>query len=128
MHSASGAQIAHMLQQSDPFETASEYPAGFHYAPEFISRTEERRLVEHLQRLEFKPFEFKPFEFQGVLGKRRVVSFGWRYDFNGGGLTKTDDMPDFLLPLRERAAGFARLQPADAPCPRNRERMPRSTE
>jgi alkylated DNA repair dioxygenase AlkB len=97
-----------MLQQSDPFETASEYPAGFHYAPEFISRTEERRLVEHLQRLEFNPFEF-----QGVLGKRRVVSFGWRYDFNGGGLTKTDDMPDFLLPLRERTAGFARLQPAD---------------
>jgi alkylated DNA repair dioxygenase AlkB len=95
-----------LLQQPDLFETASEYPAGFRYAPEFISRAEERCLVEHVQRLEFKPFEF-----QGFLGKRRVVSFGWRYDFNGGGLTKTDDMPYFLLPLRERAAAFAGLQP-----------------
>jgi alkylated DNA repair dioxygenase AlkB len=97
-----------MLQQADLFENASEYPAGFRYAPEFISRAEERRLVEHLRRLEFRPFEF-----QGFLGKRRIVSFGWRYDFNGGGLTKTDDMPDFLLPLRERAAAFADLRPND---------------
>jgi alkylated DNA repair dioxygenase AlkB len=97
-----------MQQQSDLFKTASEYPAGFRYAPELISRAEERRLVEHLQRLEFKPFDF-----HGFLGKRRVVSFGWRYDFNGGGLTKTEDMPDFLLPLRERAAAFAGLQPTD---------------
>jgi alkylated DNA repair dioxygenase AlkB len=97
-----------MLQQADLFETASEYPAGFRYAPEFISRAEERRLIEQLQQLDFKPFEF-----QGFLGKRRIVSFGWRYDFNGGGLTKTDDMPDFLLPLRERAAAFAGLRPTD---------------
>jgi len=49
------------LQQTDLFETASKYPAGFRYAPEFISRAEERRLIEHLQRLEFKPFEFQGF-------------------------------------------------------------------
>jgi alkylated DNA repair dioxygenase AlkB len=97
-----------MPQQAELFETESKYPAGFRYAPEFISRAEERRLIEHLQRLDFKPFDF-----HGFLGKRRVVSFGWRYDFNGGGLTKTDDMPDFLLPLRERAAAFAGLKPAD---------------
>lgn len=96
------------MQQADLFETASEYPAGLRYAPEFISRAEERRLIEHLQRLEFKPFDF-----HGFLGKRRVVSFGWRYDFNGGGLTKTDDIPDFLQPMRERAAAFAGLQPGD---------------
>jgi alkylated DNA repair dioxygenase AlkB len=97
-----------MPQQADLFETASDYPAGFRYAPEFISRAEERRLIECLQRLDFKPFDF-----HGFLGKRRVVSFGWRYDFNGGGLTKTDDMPDLLLPLRERSAAFAGLQPVD---------------
>jgi alkylated DNA repair dioxygenase AlkB len=44
---------------------------------------------------------------------RLTFSFEWRYDFNGGGLTKTDDIPDFLLPLRERAAAFAGLQPTD---------------
>ena len=41
------------------------------------------------------------------------MSFGWRYDFNGGGLQKTDDMPPFLMPLRERAAAFAGLDPND---------------
>ena len=39
---------------------------------------------------------FKEFEFHGFTGKRRTVSFGWRYDFNGGGLSKTEDMPDVL--------------------------------
>jgi hypothetical protein len=97
-----------MRQQADLFQTDSEYPPGFRYVPEFISGAEERRLVEHLQQLDFRPFDF-----HGFLGKRRVVSFGWRYDFNGGGLTKTDDMPDFLLPLRERAAAFAGLRPTD---------------
>ena len=97
-----------MPQQADLFETASPYPAGFRYAPEFVSRAEERRIVEDLQQLDFKPFDF-----HGFLGKRRVVSFGWRYDFNGGGLTKTDDMPDFLLPLRERAAALPGLQPSE---------------
>jgi len=97
-----------MPQQADLFAIASAYPAGFRYAPEFISRAEERRLIAYLQRLDFKPFDF-----HGFLGKRRVVSFGWRYDFNGGGLTKTDDMPDFLLPLRDRAAAFAGLQGTD---------------
>jgi alkylated DNA repair dioxygenase AlkB len=40
-----------------------------------------------------------------------VVSFGLRYDFNGGGLKKADPMPPFLEPLRERAAAFAGLAP-----------------
>jgi len=30
-----------------------------------------------------------------------------RYDFNGGGLSKTDDMPAFLVPVRQKAASFA---------------------
>ena len=54
---------------------------------------------------------FPAFEFHGFLGKRRTVSFGWRYDFNGGGLGRTEPVPDFLLPVRERAAAFAALAP-----------------
>jgi len=53
----------------------------------------------------------KEFEFQGFLGKRRIVSFGWRYDFNGGGLQRTEDLPTFLLPVREQAAAFAGIPP-----------------
>ncbi len=49
----------------------------------------------------------KPFEFHGYLGKRRVASFGWRYDYAGRALRASEPMPDFLEPLRERAAVVA---------------------
>jgi alkylated DNA repair dioxygenase AlkB len=62
---------------------------------------------------EIRALPFRAFEFHGFAGKRRVVSFGWRYDFNCGGLSKAEDMPRFLLPVRERAAAFATIPPQD---------------
>jgi alkylated DNA repair dioxygenase AlkB len=53
-----------------------------------------------------------PFEFHGFLGKRRVVYFGYRYDFGGGGLTRSNDIPAFLLPIRERVASIFGLEPS----------------
>ena len=80
---------------------------GFRYKPSLIGPTEESALVACVRELPFREFEF-----HGYLGKRRVVSFGWQYDFSGGGaLRKADDIPDFLVPLRERAARFAKLNP-----------------
>jgi alkylated DNA repair dioxygenase AlkB len=89
------------------FDTGPVLPEGFRYEPAFLSPDEERRIVRHVEALPFKEFEF-----QGFLGKRRVVSFGWRYDFNDRKLRKADDMPEFLLPLRRRAAAWAGLEPA----------------
>jgi alkylated DNA repair dioxygenase AlkB len=83
-------------------------PDGFRYQPDFISPDEEARLVREVETLPFKDFEF-----HGFLGKRRVVSFGWSYDFDERELRKADDIPPFLVPLRARAAGFAGLGPAD---------------
>jgi alkylated DNA repair dioxygenase AlkB len=88
--------------QSDLFARTDEFPAGFRYAPDLISAAEERALIADMENLPFREFEF-----QGFVGKRRVVSFGWRYDFNGGGLQKIEPLPDFLLPLRDKAADFA---------------------
>src|SRR5215216_2171854 len=82
-------------------------PEGFGYKPELIGPPEEDALVARIRELPFREFEF-----HGYLGKRRVVSFGWQYDFSGGGaLRKADDIPEFLLSLRERAARFAELEP-----------------
>ena len=81
-------------------------PAGFKYQPDLISKETERTLVEQIAGLPLKEFEF-----QGFLGRRRIVSFGWRYDFNGGGLQRTEDLPTFLLPVREQAAAFAGMPP-----------------
>jgi alkylated DNA repair dioxygenase AlkB len=87
------------------FGAAPALPEGFRYQAGFIPAAEEQALADRLAALPFKEFEF-----QGYLGKRRVVSFGWQYVFDGSGLRKADDMPDFLLPLRAEAAQFAGIE------------------
>jgi alkylated DNA repair dioxygenase AlkB len=93
-------------EQTSLFETPPSFPEGFKYQPDFLKADEEPDLVRRVEALPFADFEF-----QGFLGKRRVVSFGWKYDFNQRELQKADDMPPFLLPLRQRAAAFAGLAP-----------------
>lgn len=82
-------------------------PEGFVYQPEFISGAEEAELARLLA-----PLPFEAFEFRGYLGRRRVTSFGWRYDFNQGGLKPAPEFPTWLLPLRDRVAAFAGLEGA----------------
>jgi alkylated DNA repair dioxygenase AlkB len=81
-------------------------PEGFRYQPDFLSREEEQSLLKHIV-----PLPFREFEFQGFTGKRRIVSYGWRYDFNGGRLSRTEDIPDFLSVIRARAEHFAEIAP-----------------
>jgi hypothetical protein len=96
-------QPRHLQSQPGLFEgPAPGLPEGFTYRPEFLSGAEEQALLEHVRELPFREFEF-----HGFLGKRRIVSFGWRYDFNGGGLQKTDDMPYFVTAVRRKVAFFA---------------------
>ena len=88
-------------------EPAPALPEGFRYQAELISAHDERALLAHVQTLPFREFEF-----HGYTGKRRTVSFGWRYDFDSEELRRTDPVPAFLLPLREAAASFAGLAPS----------------
>ena len=50
--------------------------------------------------------QLSPFRFHGWLGKRLTASYGWRYDFDTGSFGLADPIPDWLLPLREKAARF----------------------
>jgi alkylated DNA repair dioxygenase AlkB len=102
------ADVAMNHSQPDLFQSSPSLPQGFRYRPDFLSADEERDLVER-----FAGFPFKEFEFRGYRGNRRVLSFGWQYDFNRMELQRTEDMPEFLLPLRERAARFASLHASD---------------
>lgn len=82
-------------------------PAGMRYGAEVVSAELQEGLLAKLPDLPFKAFDF-----HGFLGKRRVVSFGWKYDFGEEKLHRIDDMPDWLRPARELAAEFAGLEPA----------------
>ena len=77
---------------------------GFIYDEDFLSAGEEATLAKRISGLPFRDFEF-----HGFVGKRRVVSFGWKYDFSGRALKQAADIPEFLLPVRARAARVAAL-------------------
>jgi alkylated DNA repair dioxygenase AlkB len=85
-------------------------PEGFLYQADVLPPDQEQALVEHVRELPLQEFEF-----HGYVGKRRVLSYGWHYDFGERRLSPTDQIPDFLLPLRDRAAAFAGVAPQDLP-------------
>jgi alkylated DNA repair dioxygenase AlkB len=92
------------LFQHTSFQNLRRLPQGFQYRNDVLSPDQERALIASLERLPFREFEFR-----GFLGKRRTVSFGCRYDFNVRELQEAEEIPTFLLALRQRAAEFAGL-------------------
>jgi alkylated DNA repair dioxygenase AlkB len=95
-------------QQLGLFEEAPPPgPPGFVYRTEVVTPAEEQALLAHLAALPFEPFQFRGYE-----GRRRVHSFGWKYDFTGPGLVRAEAMPAWLHPVRDRAAELAGLPPA----------------
>jgi alkylated DNA repair dioxygenase AlkB len=86
------------------FGNRPPFPDGFRYQADVIAPDAEAALLDHVRALPFREFEF-----HGFLGKRRVVSFGWQYDFAARTLRKADDMPAFLRELRIVAASFAEI-------------------
>ena len=82
--------------------TPGSQPEGLNYRAELIDKNEEAELLETLANLPFKPFDF-----YGYLGLREVISFGWAYDYASRQIDRAEAIPDFILPLRARAAEFA---------------------
>jgi alkylated DNA repair dioxygenase AlkB len=85
---------------------APAFPEGFRYEPDILTEAQEIELLNRVRELPFVEFQF-----QGYVGKRRVVSYGWQYDFNLRVLREAGDIPPFLIALRETAADFAGMQP-----------------
>lgn len=105
--SLSRARSLSASDQADLF-MPSGLPEGFRYRPELVSAEDEEALVRELGALPFAPFNF-----QGYLANRRVVSFGYRYDYDRRAVVEASPTPPFLLSLRtDIADAFGR--PADA--------------
>jgi alkylated DNA repair protein (DNA oxidative demethylase) len=82
--------------------------SGLAQAEAAITESEEQTLIASIDTVELSPFRF-----HGRLGKRLTASFGWQYDYDSAGFGPAEPMPDWLLPLRERAAQFAGLRSGD---------------
>jgi alkylated DNA repair protein (DNA oxidative demethylase) len=86
---------------------APSLPEGMAYRPELVAPEEEAALAALMAELSFAPFQFHGFE-----GNRRTISYGWHYAFDGSGLREAAAIPEWLLPLRAKAADFAGLPAA----------------
>jgi alkylated DNA repair dioxygenase AlkB len=93
-----------MALQADLF--AAPALPGLSHADDLVRPAEERALIAAIDAAGLEPFRFHGWE-----GKRLTRSFGWRYDFDDARFSRTDALPDWLLPIRDRAAGFAGLAP-----------------
>jgi alkylated DNA repair dioxygenase AlkB len=82
--------------------------AGLQYREDIIDPAEEQTLIDHLVATDLSPFRF-----HGWLGNRKTTSFGWRYDFDDASFSPAAPIPDWLEPLRQRAADFADLKRQD---------------
>ena len=79
-------------------------PEGFVYRPDFLDVSEEAELVRRIAQLDFQPFDF-----HGYIARRRIVEYGWEYDFGTRQTSAAQAISAFLEPLRERAAEFCAL-------------------
>jgi hypothetical protein len=87
------AYLSSVSAQADLFEfEARSLPAGMRYWEEAVSEAQERSLVRYIGQLPLQPFEFAG----GFKGNRRVVSFGWRYNYNRQTLIEASAIPTEL--------------------------------
>jgi alkylated DNA repair dioxygenase AlkB len=81
-------------------------PHGWRYEESFLAAKEEAQLLDEIGSL---PFHEAPY--REWTAKRRIVSYGGRYDFGRNELAPAPPIPDFLHALRARVAAWSALAP-----------------
>jgi alkylated DNA repair dioxygenase AlkB len=79
----------------------SAAPEGLRYCTEFVSKAAEQELIQRVAALPLRPFQFGQYE-----GKRRVASFGFRYDYASRRLEQAEAIPAWLSKLIEGIEDF----------------------
>jgi alkylated DNA repair dioxygenase AlkB len=86
------------------FDEPPSLPEGFVHREDFLSTTAEARLLEFVTSLEFHDVKM-----HGVVARRRVVQYGWKYSFDSHRMTQGPDLPEDLRAVRDDAAVLAGL-------------------
>jgi alkylated DNA repair dioxygenase AlkB len=94
-----------MATQADLFQ-ATALPEGLRYEADFLSESEEAALLDAIGTLPLQAARYKRYT-----ARRRIASFGSGYDFDSNALQPAPSIPDFLLPLRARAAHWVDVLP-----------------
>jgi alkylated DNA repair dioxygenase AlkB len=83
------------------FESLSPEPEGLRYAADFVPPETEQKLISGIRELPLQPFQFGQFE-----GKRRVASFGFRYDYALRQLQRSEPIPAWLEEIVAQVEAF----------------------
>lgn len=94
--------------QPSLFDAPPPLPDGMRYEAELLSVQEEAQLIAWVQGLPLKEMNYK-----GYTARRRVVSYGGKYDYEANRLDEAAPIPQELHPLRERAAAWAGIAPGE---------------
>jgi alkylated DNA repair dioxygenase AlkB len=96
------------LHGAELFAANRPQPEGLSYAPQFIDPAYETLLVAAIEGLPLQEAKYKMYT-----AKRRVMSFGSEYDFDGNALRPAPEMPAFLAPLRALVAQWTGVAEQD---------------
>ncbi|WP_116809148.1 alpha-ketoglutarate-dependent dioxygenase AlkB [Steroidobacter cummioxidans] len=94
------------MKQAEIFPPA--LPPGLIYREDFITPEEEQRLLSEIQRLSLQESQYRQYT-----ARRRTVNFGFSYDFTHLRSQPAPAIPEFLTPLRTRAAEWVGVRPED---------------
>jgi alkylated DNA repair dioxygenase AlkB len=83
-------------------------PEGLVYEENFLTPREEADLLDAIRALPLQEAQYKQFT-----ARRRIASFGGRYDFSANELQAAPPIPEWLYGLRDRAAAWAGLRGAE---------------
>ena len=86
----------------------SEEPEGLVYRPELIAADEEAALLNLLEALRFDPIVIR-----GQAARRTARHFGLDYDYEARTPQPGEPVPDWILPVRARAAELAGHEPEE---------------
>jgi alkylated DNA repair dioxygenase AlkB len=104
------AYLITMTAKGELFEpTVAALPDGMDYREEILSKRDEDAAVRYIAELPLKPFEFAG----GFKGNRRVMSFGFRYDYSQQRLIEAAPIPGELQDIRDIVAARMGHHPND---------------
>lgn len=81
-------------------------PEGLAYEPAFLSPAEETDLIALVRSLPLQQAQYKAY-----VARRRVMSYGGRFDYDDNRLLPAEPLIEALHPLRDRVARWAGVAP-----------------
>ncbi len=83
-------------------------PEGLETQAEFLSKEEEDALIEVIRQLPLQEAKYKEYT-----ARRRVVSYGGKFDYDSNELLPSSELIEALQPLRARVAAWASVKPEE---------------